>query len=123
MAWFSKDKEENKEDGKGEKVATISKAVPSRADLAHILMNPRITEKATMHGEQGVYTFDVAVSATKRDILAVVRKFYSVTPRMVRVVSVPVKIKRSIRTGKMGRRGGGKKAYVYLKRGQQITIS
>ena len=87
-----------------------------------VLKNPRITEKATMHSGEGVYTFDVTAGATKRDILKAVRALYSVSPRKVAIVSIPRKWKRNMRTGKKGQQGGGKKAYVYLKKGETITI-
>ena len=92
-------------------------------DLAHVLKHARVTEKATMHSADGVYTFDVAVDATKRDIMQAVRLLYKVTPRKVRVVTVRAKTVRSRRTGQMGVKGGGKKAYVYLKKGETITIA
>lgn len=88
----------------------------------NVLKNPRITEKATMHSDAGVYTFDVTDSATKRDILKAVRVLYSVSPRKVAIVAIPRKWKRNMRTGKKGMQGGGKKAYVYLKKGETITI-
>ncbi|MDO8514295.1 MAG: 50S ribosomal protein L23 [bacterium] len=93
------------------------------AGLSHILKHARVTEKATMHQGVGVYTFDIAERATKRDVMQAVRALYGVSPRMVRVVSIPRKVRRSVRTGKRGTTGGGKKAYVYLKKGETITIS
>jgi len=92
-------------------------------DLAHVLKHARVTEKATMHSADGVYTFDVAVDATKRDIMQAVHLLYKVTPRKVRVVTVRAKTVRSRRTGQMGVKGGGKKAYIYLKKGETITIA
>lgn len=94
-----------------------------RRDLSHVLRRARITEKATMQQEGGVYTFNVAVNATKRDIVAAIHAHYKVTPRLVRIVKVPTKIRRNARTGKMGVKSGGKKAYVYLKKGETMTIS
>src|SRR3989338_4940057 len=91
-------------------------------DISTILRHARITEKASMHQAQGVYTFDIARSASKRDVIQAVRALYKVTPRMVRVVSVTVKSRRNARTGKIGMTGGGKKAYVYLKKGESITL-
>ncbi len=71
----------------------------------------------------GVYTFDVAVRATKRDIAKAIFEIYDVRPRMVRVVTVPRKVRRNARTGQYGMSRGGKKAYVYLKKGETITIT
>jgi len=41
---------------------------------------------------------------------------------MVRVATIPSKTKRSARTGKTGTKKGGKKAYIYLKKGETINI-
>lgn len=90
---------------------------------AHVLIHPRITEKATMHGAMGVYTFDVAETSNKHQIAQAVRELYKVTPRMVRIVRIPSKIKLNSRTGKRGVKRGGKKAYIYLKKGDSITMN
>ena len=101
--------------------STQERAVMGR-DISTILRQARITEKASMHQSIGVYTFDIARSATKRDVMQAVRALYKVTPRSVRVVTVPTKTRRNARNGKMGMTGGGKKAYVYLKKGETITF-
>lgn len=98
-------------------------AYAGSTNLSHVILRPRITEKATMHSEQGVYAFDVADGANKPQIMQAIRSLYKVTPRKVRVVVFPSKIKRSARTGKRGVKSGGKKAYVYLKRGETINLS
>jgi large subunit ribosomal protein L23 len=100
----------------------VSGSVRSSGDLSHILRHARITEKASMHMEQSVYVFDVAPRATKTEIAAAVQKLYSVAPRMVRIAIVQSKTKRSARTGKTGISKGGKKAYVYLKKGETINL-
>ena len=92
-------------------------------DVSHVLRHARITEKATMHSGAGVYTFDISESANKSDVIAAVRALYKVTPRKVAVVTVPSKVRRNMRTGKVGVKRGGKKAYVYLKKGETITMS
>ena len=91
-------------------------------DLSAVLQHARITEKATMHSGAGVYTFDIAQSATKRDVMQAIQALYKVKPRKVAVVPVPSKMRRSARTGKSGVKRGGKKAYVYLKAGDTITL-
>ena len=92
------------------------------SDLGGILRSPRITEKATSVQGAGVYTFDIAPNATKRQIKEAVRALYRVTPRKVAVVSIPTKTRRSMKTGKTGVAGGGRKAYVYLKAGETINL-
>ncbi len=121
MALFGKKKTEKKD----VVAATAPVAAASESmgrDISTILRHARITEKASMHQAQGVYTFDIAPAATKRDIIQAVRALYKVTPRSIRIVTVPTKSRRNARTGKVGVTGGGKKAYVYLKKGETITI-
>lgn len=131
MALFGRNKkEEKKSTAEVSSVpATTPKAVKvtsasssSVADYAHVLKSPRITEKATMHQAISVYTFDVAERATKRDVIAAVRALYKVTPRKIAIVTIRPKLRRSMRTGQSGISKGGKKAYVYLKKGETITI-
>lgn len=117
MAIFSKKKKEKKE------VVVASGVTSTTArDLSHVLKHARITEKATMHSADGVYTFDIAENASKRDIMQAMQLIYKVHPRKVRVVKVPTKKRRNPRTGKIGITKEGKKAYVYLKKGETITI-
>lgn len=127
MALFGKKKIENKPESAPKKEAAAQTASSvshgyRQAGLAHIFVSPRITEKATMHESSGVYTFDISGRANKREIMAAITKIYKVTPRAVRVVTIPSKEKRNARTGKRGVKRGGKKAYVYLKKGDTITL-
>lgn len=118
MALFgSKKKTEKKADTK----APVAVSAGAR-DLSHVLSHVRITEKASMHQDAKVYTFDISDRATKRDVIRAVYQLYKVTPRMVRVVSIPMKSVRHARTGKTGMKGGGKKAYVYLKSSDTINF-
>ncbi|PIR82816.1 50S ribosomal protein L23 [Candidatus Kaiserbacteria bacterium CG10_big_fil_rev_8_21_14_0_10_59_10] len=119
MALFSKN--EKKEE---KKARTSQRAlVPVRGSLSNILRQPRITEKATMESGSGVYVFDISPTATKRDVVAAVQSIYKVRPRKVRVATIPAKNVRSMRTGKRGVKKGGRKAYIYLKKGETITIA
>ncbi len=123
MALFGKNKiKEKSAEGGSPSKTDAPRAQSVVRDLSFVLRNARITEKATMHSTDGVYTFDIAEDATKRDVTQAVRTLYNVTPRMVRTVTIPTKMKRNARTGKRGRTRGGKKAYVYLKKGETITI-
>lgn len=93
------------------------------ADVAHVLRNPRITEKGTMIAGESAYLFDVAPYATKSEIVRAIIAIYKVTPRMIRIVTIPAKRKRNARTGRIGVKSGGKKAYVYLMKGETITLA
>jgi large subunit ribosomal protein L23 len=91
--------------------------------LAYVLKSPWFSEKALIGTEKGVYVFQVPESATKPDIKAAVEKFYGVTPRQVRIVNLPAKVK-SLRTRRgTGTRSRRHKAYVYLKKGDTITLA
>jgi len=70
--------------------------------------------------EQNVYTFDIAPSANKTEIKKAVWALYKVRPVKINVLSIP---RKSIMSrGKMGTRGGGRKALVYLKAGDKIEF-
>ncbi len=121
MALFSRKKKEDKK----EVAAAPAAATTSGnfgANVSHILLAPRITEKATMSTGMGVYVFDVVPTASKQQIKSAVERAYKVRPRMVRVVTIPTKNVRNMRTGQSGVQQGGKKAYIYLKKGETITI-
>lgn len=124
MALFGKKKNTEKKEVAAAPAASAStqSSMGMGRNLSIVLRHARITEKASMHHGLGVYTFDIARSATKRDVIQAVRALYNVTPRTVRVVSIPTKARRNARSGKLGMTGGGKKAYVYLKKGESITI-
>src|SRR3989344_1162974 len=101
-----------------------SKVTPGGTALGHlseILRAPRITEKASSSMGVGIYTFDVADRATKRDITKAIFEIYNVRPRMVRIVNIRGKVRRNARTGQYGMSRSGKKAYVYLKKGETIS--
>ena len=104
-------------------VAQADTVSVGQRDLSHILSHARITEKASMHQDARVYTFNISDRATKRDIIRAVYQIYKVTPKKIRTVTIRTKTVRHAKTGKMGVKGGGKKAYVYLKSGDSIIIS
>lgn len=120
MALFSKNKKAApKADAKAEAVV----AAPVGVSHKDVLRSPRITEKASLLAMKNVIVFDVAPDATKRDIIAAVKKSYKVTPKSVRMIGVPSKTVRHMKTGRTGVKGGGKKAYVYLKAGDSISLA
>lgn len=92
-------------------------------DKTRILKHARITEKGSFASANSVYVFDVASSATKSDIKRAISALYKVNPVKVATARVPGKKVRHMRTGMIGKTSGGKKAYVYLKKGETITIA
>ena len=86
-----------------------------------VIKNPRITEKASFMSEtSNVYTFDITKGATKKWVANAVKNLYKVVPVKVNVVTI--RAKKVFVRGKMGAKAGGKKAYVYLKKGDKIEI-
>ncbi|MDO8510117.1 MAG: 50S ribosomal protein L23 [bacterium] len=85
-----------------------------------VLRQPRVTEKAAMKGSDNVYVFEVSVTADKKAIARAVEAVFNVVPARVHVVPIPAK--KIFARGKQGTRGGGKKAYVYLKDGDKIEL-
>lgn len=86
-----------------------------------VLLKPRITEKAVVGADKnGVYVFVVTKTATKKQIAASVKSEYKVTPVKIRTAQIPDKA--VFVRGKHGVKRGGKKAYVYLKKGDKIEI-
>ncbi len=87
----------------------------------NVLLRPRITEKAAIGADKSnVYVFEVASSATKKSISASVFAVYGKKPVKVHVAAIPSK--QVFVRGKRGVKSGGKKAYVYLKKGDKIEL-
>ncbi len=121
MALFGSKK---KIDAKPETKAVAKKDVSAEGaglrDLSAIIQRPRITEKGASSAESSVYAFEVSTASSKKTIALAVKELYNVTPVKVAVVRIPSK--RKFIRGKWGMTGGGKKAYVYLKKGETIEF-
>ncbi len=89
-------------------------------DFAGVLRNPRITEKAAHISDQNVYTFDVAPGASKIEIMKAIKAIYKLSPIKVNVSAIPTK--RVFRAKHIGVKRGGRKAYVYLRKGDKIEF-
>lgn len=85
-----------------------------------IIKNPRITEKASNASEQNIYTFDISPSSNKTEIKKAIFSLYKVRPIRVNVLRVPKK--NIMSKGRVGVRGGGRKALIYLKAGDKIDF-
>ncbi len=96
-------------------------AAVSGASIAHrVLIAPRITEKATNNAANNVYTFNVALKATKTEVSKAIKELYKVVPRKVRIVNT--RGKSVTFKGKQGKTAAMKKAYVYLAKGETIEL-
>ncbi len=95
------------------------KSVHIKPDTA--ILRPLITEKAAVSAAlRHAYVFEVRKNATKKSIAASIKELYKVTPEKVHMLAIPKK--RVFRRGQKGMVGGGKKAYVYLKKGDKIEV-
>lgn len=122
MALFSPKTKTEKKQPKAKAVKADAKAAPVSRDLSGVLRAPRITEKAMRGSEQNVYVFEVARSATKFDVRDAVKQFFGVTPVKVNIVNkVPRQFKHA-NTRRTRTEHGLKKAYVYLKKGDTISL-
>lgn len=96
----------------------------TKKDLTWILKSPRVTEKAALQAEGGVYVFEVNKDATKADVAQAVSEVYKVNPVAVNIAKTPPKkvVRRKANGLKSGFKPGQKKAYVYLKKGDTIEL-
>lgn len=95
------------------------KAIHIKPDT--VLIRPLITEKAAvLVALRNAYVFEVKKDATKKSVTSSIKEVYKVTPMKVRMLAIPKK--RVFRRGQRGVVGGGKKAYVYLKKGDKIEV-
>lgn len=128
MALFGKKKKEDRVPVKEAEVQAkeneapkISKGVRASGLNSSLLIRPRVTEKATELGtNKNVYVFEVPRSVSKPQIKKVIFDLYKVSPVKIATVKIPEK-KFFIR-GKSGKRGAGKKVYVYLKKEDKLEI-
>lgn len=97
-------------------------AKDSARELSRVIVRPIVTEKAAKLGDLNVYAFEIARSATKRDVSEAVQKLWKVVPAKVRIVNKaarPIYIRAKNR---MGVASGMKKAYVHLAKGDKIDL-
>jgi large subunit ribosomal protein L23 len=86
----------------------------------NILIEPWITEAATMAGELGKYIFKVEKKSTKPQIKKAVEDLYKVTVISVRTINLPGK--KRTRGRIVGQKAGVRKAIVTVKKGESIDV-
>jgi large subunit ribosomal protein L23 len=89
-------------------------------NLNEVLIKPLITEKNTMLGAEGKYTFKIDRRANKVQVKEAVEAIFKVNVTAVNTISVPPKTRRVGRT--IGKTQAWKKAVVTLQTGQRIEI-
>ena len=125
MAIFKRTKKEGttKAETTVKSVAVSTKAARPVSGAADVLIAPRVTEKAAILSDVGVYVFEVEAKATKPRIQAAIIELFKVTPRKITVVNTKGTRVLTRSTGKKGYTRNFKKAYVYLKKGDKIELA
>ena len=85
-----------------------------------VIKNPRVTEKGSYAAEHNAYIFDVSSGANKAEIKKMIFALYKVKPLKINILPVPKK--NIMYRGRPGTKGGGKKALVFLKKGDKIEF-
>ena len=105
-------------------MAKASKKQENKVEVKPIqpaILGARATEKAAIQqAAKNIYVFNVEKAATKKAIVHVLKSQYKVSPLKIRLAAVPKK--RVFVRGRWGTKAGGKKAYVYLKKGDSIAL-
>ena len=86
-----------------------------------IIKKPILSEKAYKLMQTGAYVFLVDQKSTKEEISKAVSKQFAVNVERVNVSKIQAKEKRIARTRNTAMVGGGKKATVWVKKGQTIA--
>ncbi len=88
-----------------------------------VIIRPHVTEKAGLltTAKAPAYIFNVTTSATKTEVAAAIKRQYKVTPVKIAMITKPRKKMQA--RGRKGFTPIGKKAVVYLKAGDTITIA
>lgn len=89
--------------------------------IAKLIIEPRVTEKASMQSNQNAFTFVVRGSATKLTLRDEIKRDYKVTPRAINITNIPRQW--TFVRGKLGHSQGFKKAIVFLKKGDSISLA
>ena len=85
------------------------------------IVNPIITEKATILSEQNKTVFKVHEKANKKIIKKNIEKLFKVNVVKVNIINQKSKIK--LKQGRKSYKSGYKKAVVTLKKGQSIDLT
>lgn len=140
MALFNKKDEKNtsetskkevKKDAKKKEDVKAKKAVKPKGDAGlnltkepgRIIKAPFITEKALQMTMNNTYVFEVAMDATKRDIITAVKALYKITPKKVNIVRKGPRAYIARFRNRRGTKAGVKKAYVFLNKGDKIDLA
>ncbi len=103
------------------KVNTENKIVAT-AGVYDILVRPVISEKSAKLSESNGVVFEVAMSATKADVVRAMQAIYGIKPTSVNIVITKGKVK-TFRGRSRGTQRDVKKAYVSLPKDATLDLS
>lgn len=96
-----------------EKKAKTEKKSVATPGTYDVLRRPIVSEKAAKLSEKGGVAFEIAASATKKDVAHAVEAIYNVKPTKINIVVAKGKVKQ-FRGRSTGTQRTVKKAYVSL---------
>lgn len=91
-------------------------------NTAFIIKKAILSEKAYAQMARSIYSFKVDTRATKKEIASAIRKQFSVEVKKVNIISQSSTKRKITGTRRVVEILGGKKAIVYLKAGQTISM-
>jgi len=97
------------------------KKINITAKTFDVLARPIISEKAARAAESNGLVFEIAPSATKKEVANAISAIYNVKPEKINIVNTKGKVK-SFRGKSRGQQRTIKKAYITLPKGQVIDI-
>ena len=92
----------------------------TKITFSDVIISPRVTEKSSWSAEKNAYVFNINPASNKKQVAQAIKEIYGVTPVKVNITSIPSK--KVFSRGVSGTKSGGKKAIVYLKKGNKIEI-
>ena len=102
----------------------ITKEKVEKKDIATLsgglIEGARVTEKATLLSTKSIFALNVSKNATKSELQKAIKTIYKVTPQKISISNTPTK--NIFYRGRPGVKGGGKKAYVYLNKGEKLEL-
>ena len=102
-------------------MATKKTTTEEVKNTSKLIIRAHMTEKASRQSEANAYTFVVAPSATKLTLADEIKATYKVTPKNITITNIPRQY--TFIRGKLGTTPGMKKAIVFLKKGDTISLA
>ena len=100
----------------------VEKKLVATANTYDVLRRPIVSEKAAKLSESNGIVFEVAMSATKKDIAKAIEVLFGVKPTKINIVVAKGKVK-SFRGRNSGTQRDVKKAYVSLPADAKLDLS